>query len=169
MLILGIESSCDETGASIISAGKNSKKVKLLSNVVASSIALHAKSGGIIPENAAREQVKFIIPVIKKVIDEAGIKPNKLDAIAATYGPGLIGSLLIGVETAKTLSYIWNKPLVPTNHLIGHIYANFIETELDAKPYTLNLNIDFPAIGLIVSGGHTDLILIKKHKDIEWL
>jgi len=158
MLILGIESSCDETGAAVIKGNKNSESVFLLSNVVATSLAMHSTTGGIIPENAAREQVKFIIPVISDALDKAGIKPQDLDAIAVTHGPGLIGSLLIGVETAKTLSYVWNKPLIPTNHLIGHLYANWI----DQTP-------ELPAIGLIVSGGHTDLVLIKQHEKLEWL
>lgn len=167
MLILGIESSCDETSAAIIKGHTKNKNVKLLSNIVASSLSLHSKTGGIIPENAAREQIKFIIPVIRKALEEANLKSKDIDAIAVTYGPGLIGSLLIGVETAKTLSYVWNKPLIPVNHLIGHIYANFIE--LNPKRYTLNANIDFPVIALIVSGGHTDLVLIKQHGSITWL
>lgn len=163
MLILGIESSCDETGAAVIEGNKTSQKVNLLSNALASSLSIHSKTGGIIPENAAREQIKYIIPVIKEALEKAKIKPKDLDAIAVTYGPGLIGSLLIGVETAKTLSYIYSNPLIPTNHLIGHIYANFIEQE------SISDDIKFPALGLIVSGGHTDLVLIKKHGDIKWL
>lgn len=166
MLILGIESSCDETAAAIIKGNNQSEKVTLLSNTIASSLFLHSKTGGIIPENAAREQVKFIIPVIKDALEKAKIKPQDLDAIAVTYGPGLIGSLLIGVETAKALSVAWNKPLIPTNHLIGHLYANFIK---DPKNSQNNEKIKFPAIGLIVSGGHTDLVLIKNHEEIKWL
>lgn len=169
MLILGIETSCDETGAAIIQGEKNSNKVKLLSNVIASSLSIHSKTGGIVPENAAREQVKFIIPVISEALSKANLKPKDIDAIAITYGPGLIGSLLIGVETAKSLSLVWDKPLIPTNHLMGHIYANFIEQELDPKRYTLNADIKFPALALIVSGGHTDLVLINNHGDIKWL
>jgi len=161
MLILGIETSCDETSAAIIKGDSKSKKVKLLSNVIASSLALHGTTGGIIPENAAREQIKFIIPVIKEAIAKADIKISDIDRIAVTYGPGLIGSLLIGVETAKTLSYVWNKPLIPTNHLLGHIYANFIDEGQD--------EIEFPVLSLIVSGGHTDLVLIDDHKNIKWL
>lgn len=155
MIILGIETSCDETAASVLK--KNNNELKIISNVVASSLPLHAKTGGIIPEVASREQLKFIIPVIKEAL--SGVKINDIDAIAVTYGPGLMGSLLVGIETAKTLSYVWKKPIIPTNHLIGHIYANFIGNE----------KIKFPAIGLIVSGGHTDLILIKNHGDIKWL
>ncbi len=161
MLILGIETSCDETSAAIIEASKNSKKVTLLSNVISSSLPMHSETGGIIPETAAREQVKYIIPVIKKALSEANVKLKDIDKIAVTYGPGLIGSLLIGVETAKTISYANNIPLIPTNHLIGHIYANFIDTNQE--------EIEFPALSLIVSGGHTDLVLIRKHGDIKWL
>jgi len=167
MKILGIETSCDETAAAVIEGGKNSKKVKLLSNTIASSLSLHAATGGIIPEVAAREQVKYIIPVIGKTLKEVSIRD--VDAIAVTIGPGLIGSLLIGVETAKTLAYVFNKPIIPVNHLIGHIYANFIGTELTPKRYSLNANIEFPAIALVVSGGHTDLVLITGHGETNWL
>ncbi|MBI3092925.1 MAG: tRNA (adenosine(37)-N6)-threonylcarbamoyltransferase complex transferase subunit TsaD [Candidatus Levybacteria bacterium] len=170
MRILGIETSCDETGAAIVEDG-----TKLISNALASSIKLHAKTGGIIPETAAREQIKYIIPVINRVIKQANIDTSKLDAIAVTVGPGLLGSLLVGVETAKTLSYVWDKPIIPVNHLIGHIYANFIEqtdyrlrtTAVDGRPSTVD--ITFPALGLIVSGGHTDLVLLKNHGRIKWL
>lgn len=162
MKILGIETSCDETAAAIITAEKDSKKVKLLSNTIASSLSLHAITGGIIPEVAAREQVKYIIPVIEKTLKETPIRD--IDAIAVTIGPGLIGSLLIGVETAKTLAYVFNKPIIPTNHLIGHIYANWIEKE------NINSgNIEFPLLSLVVSGGHTDLVLITGHRKINWL
>jgi len=157
MIILGIETSCDETSASIINA--SNKKIGVLSNIISSSLSLHSKTGGIIPEVAAREQVKFIIPVIEKAFSEAHLSEKNIDAIAVTYGPGLIGSLLVGVETAKTLAFVWKKPIVPVNHLFGHIYANFIERS----------NIEFPAIALIVSGGHTDLVLLKNHKKIKWL
>ncbi len=160
MLILGIETSCDETSAAVIKTSKD--KIELLSNVVASSLSLHAKTGGIIPEVAAREQVKFIIPVINQALERVKDPQRKLDAIAVTIGPGLIGSLLVGVETAKTLAYIWQKPIIPVNHLFGHIYANWIDED-ERK------NIEFPTISLVISGGHTDLVLIKNHKDITWL
>lgn len=162
MLILGIETSCDETSASVIEAVKNDKKVNLLSNVISSSLKMHSQTGGIIPEVAAREQVKYIIPVIKKALEAVKNPEKEIDAIAVTIGPGLIGSLLVGVETARTFSYVWKKPLIPVNHLFGHIYANWIKSEN-------NLDIKFPVIALIVSGGHTDLVLIKNHKDIKWL
>src|SRR3990167_8515458 len=116
MKILGIETSCDETSAAIVQDG-----VKVLSNIVSSSLDIHAKTGGVIPEVAAREQVKAMTPVLEEALQLAKVKSNDIDAIAVTYGPGLIGSLLVGVETAKTLSYVWNKPLIPVNHLVGHI------------------------------------------------
>ncbi len=180
MKILGIETSCDETAASVVEVAPDKSHVKILSSVTATSLALHAKTGGIIPEVAARNQIQDIIPVIYEALSSAdGVWPmanskkdhkllaisNKpaIDAIAITYGPGLIGSLLVGVETAKTLSYIWNIPLLPINHLFGHIYANWIET---LSPFQ---SLEFPAIGLIVSGGHTDLLLMKSHTDITWL
>ncbi len=183
MRILGLETSCDETAASVIEAKPGDKYVRLLSNVVSSSLPLHAKTGGIIPEIAARQQIQYIIPVIQQALKESSLYPPSskihlppstiyrpdIDAIAVTYGPGLIGSLLVGVETAKTLSYAWKKPIVPVNHLIGHIYANFICSELNARRYTLDANIEFPALALIVSGGHTDLVLIKEHEKIQWL
>ncbi len=162
MKILGIETSCDETAAAIIKGEKNHNKVTLLSNVIASSLSLHAVTGGIIPEIAAIEQVKFIIPVIEKALKDTDIKT--IDAVAVTIGPGLIGSLLVGVETAKTLAYVFNKPIIPVNHLFGHIYANWIDNE--------NINsgeVEFPSLSLVVSGGHTDLVLIKNHGNMKWL
>ena len=124
MKILGIETSCDETAASIVEDG-----VKILSNVVSSSIHLHAKTGGIIPEIAAREQTKAMVPVLTAVFSETKIGKEGIDAIAVTYGPGLNGSLLVGVEAAKALSYVWNKPLIPVNHLVGHVYSSFLENK----------------------------------------
>ena len=150
MRILGIETSCDETSASIVEKG-----TKIISNVVFSSQEMHAATGGIIPENAARQQISSIIPVLNKAIKEINF-----DAIAVTVGPGLIGSLLVGVETARTLAYIFNKPIIPVNHLIAHIYANFVEK---------NQLPNFPSICLVVSGGHTDLIFMKNLKSIKYL
>lgn len=173
MTILGIETSCDETAAAII-VGKGSH-VDLRANIVASSLAMHIPTGGIIPENAAREQLKFILPVINQALADAEMTLEDIDAIAVTYGPGLIGSLLVGVETAKTIAYVLNKPLIPVNHMVGHIYANFInvnhksETKLDARRYTLDANIAFPLLALVVSGGHTDLLLMKKHGHFQLL
>jgi N6-L-threonylcarbamoyladenine synthase len=179
MYILGIETSCDETSAAIIKGSGN--KVSLLSSVISSSLALHAKTGGIIPENAAREQIKYILPVINKSLDQAKIDLSKVDAIALTYGPGLIGSLLVGVETAKTISYVLHKPIVPVNHMVGHIYANFIchpgeattsigsHLNRDSIASLQNDKVIFPAIALVVSGGHTDLLLMKKHGEFKLL
>lgn len=156
MHILGIETSCDETAAAVVKDGPStSSGLRILSNVVASSVELHQETGGIIPEVAAREQLKYIIPVIEKALK----KIKKVDAIAVTVGPGLIGSLLVGVETAKILAYIWKKPIVPINHLQAHLYANWLESK----------NPHFPAIGLVVSGGHTDLVLVRAHGKIKWL
>jgi N6-L-threonylcarbamoyladenine synthase len=159
MTILGIETSCDETSAAILRTNKNDKKIELLSNVIATSLSLHAKTGGIIPEIAAREQVKFIIPVIEESLKVLKNPQEEIDVIAVTVGPGLIGSLLVGVETARTIAYIWNKPIIPVNHLFGHIYANFIGEN----------NIQFPAIALVISGGHTDLVLMENQSSIKWL
>jgi len=148
MKILGIETSCDETAAAIVEDG-----TKIISNVIATSSEMHIKTGGVIPENAARQQIKSIIPVINEALGK-----EKIDAIAVTVGPGLIGSLLVGVETAKTLSKIWDKPIIPVNHLVAHIYANWIGN-----------TPKFPALALVVSGGHTDLVLMKGHGKIEWI
>lgn len=169
MLILGIETSCDETSAAIIKADRNDNKVKLLSNVVATSLSLHAKTGGIIPEVAAREQIKYIIPVIKESLKVLKNPEKEIDAIAVTVGPGLIGSLLIGVETARTISYIWKKPLIGVNHLFGHIYANFINDLPSTIDHLPSAAPEFPAIALIVSGGHTDLLLMEQHGKTKWL
>ena len=164
MKILGIETSCDETAAAVVENGN-----KVLSNVIASSVDMHIKTGGIIPEQAARQQVINIMPVIENALLK-GIGWNSsdnsvpdIDAIAVTVGPGLIGSLLVGIETAKSLSLIWNKPLIPVNHLIAHIYANWLSDD-KKKPLP-----KFPAIALVVSGGHTDMVLIKKHGSIKWI
>src|SRR5258708_6915837 len=153
MKILGIETSCDETGEAIIEKS-TADILKIISNVVATSSDMHAKTGGVIPENAAREQLKSIIPVINETLKIAKLKIENIDAIGVTIGPGLIGSLLVGVETAKPLAYIYKKPIIPVNHMVGHVYANWLDTN----------NIpQFPGLALVVSGGHTDLILIKNH------
>jgi len=153
MRILGIESTCDETGSAVVEDG-----VKVISNVVSSSLRFHKKYGGVVPEVAAREQVKVIIPTIDKSLE--GIQIESIDSIAVSYGPGLIGPLLIGVECAKALSFAWNKPLVGVNHLVGHIYSCWLDSKDVPK---------FPLIALIVSGGHTDLVYMKGHKDYKWL
>jgi N6-L-threonylcarbamoyladenine synthase len=174
MIILGIETSCDETSASVIKGEED--KVFLKSNITATSLAIHAKTGGVIPENAAREQIKFILPVINEALSEAELDFPQIDAIALTFGPGLIGSLLVGVETAKTISFVYNIPLVPINHMIGHVYANWLITDnkeqiakASAISHKYSANIEFPAIALVVSGGHTDILLLKGHGDYQLL
>lgn len=176
--ILGIETSCDETAAAVLQ--KDGDRITVLSNVVATSAELQAKFGGIIPEQAAREQLKSIIPVIETAIEKSGLTVSEIDAIAVTYGPGLIGSLLIGVETVKTLAKVWGKPLIPVNHLIGHFYANWIDpadgkwqiadgSKRDSHKPSAISHPQFPCIGLLVSGGHTDLVLFKEHMKYEYL
>lgn len=164
MKILAIETSCDETSAAVVEKLENGE-LKILSNIVASSQDMHAKTGGVIPENAAREQIKSIIPVIEESLTTSSLVPSDLDALAVTVGPGLIGSLLVGVETAKTLSYLWNKPLIPVNHLLGHIFANFF-TSPKSNEGGLPM---FPLLALIVSGGHTDLVYLKSPKEIKYV
>src|SRR3989344_736386 len=184
MRILAIETSCDETSASVVEKNISNAYPTVVSSVVSSSVSLHGASGGIIPEKAAREQVKWIMPIIAQSLlqSEKGkltdsktnyaqaqkILKQKIDAIAVTIGPGLVGSLLVGTETARTLSYVCNKPIIPVNHLLGHLYANFLETKLTTGDYRLS-TIDFPFIALIVSGGHTDLLLFKNHHRYQWL
>lgn len=155
-LILGIESSCDETAAAIVCDGTH-----IVSSSLATSAELHKKTGGVIPEVAARKQIESIIPVLEDCIKSSGIKLQDLDAIAVTVGPGLIGSLIAGVETAKALALATGIPLIPVNHLVGHIYGNFINRDPS--------EIKLPAIVLIVSGGHTDLVLMKNHRCFEYL
>lgn len=160
MKILGIETSCDETAAAVLE--EKNGKISVLSNIVSSQIEIHKKYGGVVPEVAAREHILNILPVINEALIGAGIERKnankKLDAIAVTAGPGLITSLVIGVETSKTLSYVWQLPIIPVNHIEGHIYANFIG---DYK------KIKLPAVVLTVSGGHTMLILMKGHDNLK--
>lgn len=157
MHILAIESSCDETAASVLFA-KGYGKPNILSNVISSQIDIHSQYGGVIPEVAAREHVLNIIPVVAEALNKAKIKPSQLAAIAVTKGPGLITSLISGMETARTLAFAWNKPLIGLNHIEGHIYAAFLELKKDLK---------FPAIVLTVSGGHTLIAVMKKHGDLK--
>ena len=152
--ILGIESSCDETSVAIVKNGR-----EVLSNVISSQIPIHEKFGGVVPEIASRNHVEAISNVTKKALKEANITLNDIDAIACTYGPGLVGALLVGVSYAKALSYAINKPLVGVNHIEGHIAANYI-TNKDLKP---------PFLCTIVSGGHTHLVHIKDYREFEIL
>lgn len=147
MYILGIESSCDETSASIVLNGKEE-----IATVISSQIDIHKTYGGVVPEIASRQHVKNITIVLEECLEKANMTMDQIDAIAITYGPGLIGSLLIGLEAAKTLSFIYNKPLIPVHHIAGHIYANSLVKELS-----------FPLLAVVVSGGHTELIEMPSH------
>ena len=147
LVILGIESSCDETSASIVKNGTEE-----IATVITSQIDIHKSYGGVVPEIASRHHVKNITMVLEECLEKADMAMNEIDAIAITYGPGLIGSLLIGLEAAKTLAYIYQKPLVPVHHIAGHIYANSL-----VRP------LKFPLLALVVSGGHTELIEMADH------
>ncbi|MEE8470551.1 MAG: tRNA (adenosine(37)-N6)-threonylcarbamoyltransferase complex transferase subunit TsaD [Dehalococcoidia bacterium] len=151
MRILGIESSCDETAAAVVEDGTS-----VLSNVVASQVALHSRYGGIVPEVASRQHLLSAIPIVEKALADAGVAGEDLSAVAVTNGPGLAGSLLVGVNLAKALALAWNLPLVAVNHLEAHIYANWLGQEMPT----------FPLISLIVSGGHTELVLMKDHGEL---
>ena len=153
-IILGIESSCDETSCAIVKNGR-----EVLSNVINSQIDIHEQFGGVVPEIASRNHVQAISEVVKQALQQANMTFEDIDGIACTYGPGLVGALLVGVSYAKGLSYALNKPLIPTNHIHGHIAANYI-THKDLKP---------PFLCLIVSGGHTHLVNIKDYQNFEIL
>ena len=155
-LVLAIETSCDETGVAVVRGGR-----RILANQVATQIALHAVTGGIVPEVAARQQLRWIVPSVEAAIAEAGVGWDELDAVAVTFGPGLIGSLLVGVNVAKALALDHDLPLLGINHIEGHIYANWltdapVEDPLPAEP-------PFPLLCLVVSGGHTQLVLMADH------
>ncbi|MBI5880148.1 MAG: tRNA (adenosine(37)-N6)-threonylcarbamoyltransferase complex transferase subunit TsaD [Chloroflexi bacterium] len=157
-VILGIETSCDETGASVVTNGQI-----IRSNIVASQIDLHARYGGVFPEMASREHILKIVPVVEQALRDAGATWADVDAIAVTYGPGLAGSLLVGVNAAKGLALANGLPLIGVNHLEGHIYAAWLATEpARSEP-------QFPLVCLIVSGGHTELILMRGHGQYEML
>ena len=149
--ILGIESSCDETAAAVVTDG-----VEVLSNVVASQIDIHKKYGGVVPELASREHLRQIVPVVREALAQAQVKLSDLDAIAVTQGPGLVGALLVGITYGKTLAAALHKPLIPVNHLEGHVHAVFLEAHRAGRAAR------FPAVCLIVSGGHTVLYQVSE-------
>ncbi len=156
MLILGIDTSCDDTSAAIVKDGSF-----VLSNIVSSQTEIHKEFGGVVPEVAARKHIELIIPVIKQAISEAKITKEQLDLIAVTNGPGLITSLMVGIDTAKSLAYSLNKKIIAINHLEGHIYANWLyppNIRISEFP-----NFQFPILCLIVSGGHTELVFMPNH------
>jgi N6-L-threonylcarbamoyladenine synthase len=154
MKVLGIETSCDETAVAVVVDG-----ARVLSNKIASQVSIHARYGGIVPEVASRQHLLAIIPTLKQAVAEAGISWDDIGGIAVTTGPGLAGSLLVGINLAKALALAHDKPLTGVNHLEGHIYANW----LDGR------RIEFPVVCLIVSGGHSDLVLMKEHGDYKVL
>lgn len=176
---LAIETSCDETAIAVLRS--SGEEITLLSNEISSQVKLHAKWGGVVPNLAAREHVKNIDHLLVMALEGAGIKPVDVDVISVTEGPGLIPALLVGVNYAKTLSYLWNKPLIGIHHIEGHIYANFIGENLkNQKPKTKQIQntkeykiqntkyeIHFPALALVVSGGHTQIVLMKDHLQYE--
>lgn len=165
MRILGIESSCDETAAAVVENG-----YRLLSNVVHSQIDIHALYGGVVPEIAARSHIEVINPVINRALSEAHLTWDDIDAIAVTYAPGLIGSLLVGTLAARTLAVLKNKPLYPIHHVEAHVYANFITDQSASLGLNLpNKQPDFPMLALIVSGGHSQLVLFKDHGNYQLL
>jgi N6-L-threonylcarbamoyladenine synthase len=159
--ILAIETSCDETAAAVVEDGR-----RILSNVVASQVELHAQYGGVFPEIASRAHIEAIVPVTEQAMRDAHMGYDDLDAVAVTYGPGLAGSLLVGVNAAKGIALGRDLPLVGVNHLEAHIYAHWLETEGEG---TTREELAFPLLALLVSGGHTELILIRDHGDYEYL
>ncbi len=150
MKLLGIETSCDETAAAVVEEGK-----EILSNIIASQVDIHARYGGIVPEVASRQHLIAVIPIIQQAMAQAQAQWSDLDGVAVSIGPGLAGSLLVGVNIAKAIALAQDLPLVAINHLEGHIYANWLEGK----------SPDFPCLCLIVSGGHTDLLLMRRHGD----
>src|SRR3989344_2708580 len=179
MYILGIETSCDDTAAAVIKAEGGGKKpsFSVLSNLSYSQVATHRKFGGVVPNLASRDHIKKIIPTIKAALATAKIKEKNIDLIAVTRGPGLAPSLLVGINTARALAYAWQKPVIGVNHMEGHIYSNWLEPirkfpilnfQFSNKSKIQNSKIQkrkilFPALVLIVSGGHTELVLMQNY------
>ncbi len=149
-VVLALETSCDETAASVVMGGND-----VLSSVVSSQIDIHARFGGVVPEVASRAHLEALVPVVTQAINEAGVAPERIDAVAATAGPGLIGALLVGVSAAKALSLVWNRPFIGVNHLEAHLYAGLLDDP----------TLEFPLVVLLVSGGHTMIIEMRNHAD----
>jgi N6-L-threonylcarbamoyladenine synthase len=159
-LVLAIETSCDETGIALVEGGR-----RIHANVVASQVALHAPTGGIVPEVAARAHLRWILPVLDAALADSGATMADVDAVAVTHGPGLAGSLLVGINTAKTLAWVHDKPLVGVNHLEGHVYAAWLlDPGQDELPEPV-----FPLVALVVSGGHTFLVEMRDHLEYRLL
>ena len=155
MKILGIETSCDETAIGVVEDGR-----RVQANVVASQVELHAAYGGVVPELASRKHIEALVPVLDEALERAECRPADLDGVAVTYGPGLAGALLAGLNFTKALAYAWDLPLVPVNHLEGHVYAAWLGREEEPR---------FPSLVLIVSGGHSDVVLMRGHGDYQRL
>lgn len=153
-LILGIETSCDETSVAVVENGRT-----ILSNVISSQIELHRKYGGVVPEIASRKHVELIVPVIDSAIEQSGVTLSDIDAIGVTYGPGLVGALLVGVSTAKAIAYAKGIPLISVNHIAGHIAANYLQHQ----------ELEPPFVCLVVSGGHTNILFVKDYCQFEML
>lgn len=153
VLILGLESSCDETSAAVVRGGK-----EILSNVISSQVAIHKRFGGVVPEVASRRHVEHVVEVVEEALRQAKVQQSDLSAIAVTYGPGLVGALLVGVSAAKAIAYAHSLPLIGVHHIAGHIYANFLAAEV--KP---------PLLALVVSGGHTEIVLMHDHDQFSLL
>ena len=152
VLILAIESSCDETAAAVVKNGR-----EVLSNVINTQIAIHTEYGGVVPEIASRKHIENINPVIRKALEDAGVTLDDIDAVGVTYGPGLVGALLVGVAEAKAIAFAKNKPLVGVHHIEGHISANYVE----------NKELEPPFVALVVSGGHTHLVKVNDYGEYE--
>ncbi|HAY61655.1 MAG TPA: tRNA (adenosine(37)-N6)-threonylcarbamoyltransferase complex transferase subunit TsaD [Acidaminococcaceae bacterium] len=152
--ILGIESSCDETAAAVVKNGR-----EMLSNIIASQIMVHRRFGGVVPEIASRKHIEHVLPVIDEALKEARVPLERIDAVAVTYGPGLVGALLVGLSAAKALAWAAGKPLIGVNHLEGHVFANFLN-DPDLEP---------PFLALVVSGGHTALLKVTGYNSFEML
>ena len=163
MKILGIETSCDETACAVVEDGE-----RVLSNVIFSQVDMHAKTGGVVPEVAAREHILKIIPVIDEALKKASCDWDDIDALAVTQGPGLVSSLIIGTETVSVISHLKDKPVIPVHHIVGHVYANFLRDGQDDWAGNAGETVDrpqFPVLILTVSGGHNEIILMRGHGD----
>ncbi|MEA5093992.1 MAG: tRNA (adenosine(37)-N6)-threonylcarbamoyltransferase complex transferase subunit TsaD, partial [Sedimentibacter saalensis] len=154
VLILSIESSCDETAAAVVENGRN-----VLSNVISTQIEIHKEFGGVVPEVASRKHIENISDVVEEALKNANVTSEQIDAVAVTYGPGLVGALLVGVNFAKGLAFAWQKPLIGVNHIEGHISANYIEDK----------NLEPPFICMVASGGHSHLVYVKDYGKYEIL
>lgn len=161
-IILAIESSCDETACAVVQKYPDNNFASIIASTTATSLAKHKVTKGIVPEVAAREQLQYILPVIENTLAQASLKVLDIDFIAVTVGPGLVGSLLVGIETARALSFAWNKPIIPVNHIQAHPYANFIIRE---NTHTST----FPLLSWVISGGHTEVSILHSHSETQKL